>query len=47
VVPKFQESGGHLMIVYPSARNVPRKVTAFRDMLVEALTVRPLAPSGG
>jgi DNA-binding transcriptional LysR family regulator len=32
-----------LMIVYPSSGQVPRKVVAFRDFLVERLKARPLA----
>jgi DNA-binding transcriptional LysR family regulator len=33
-----------LSLVYPSSGQVPRKVTAFRDFLLERLKARPLAP---
>jgi len=35
-------SGG-MFLVYPSSGEVPRKVTAFRDFLVEWLKKSPLA----
>jgi DNA-binding transcriptional LysR family regulator len=44
VLPRYSEGAGHLMLVYPSGRNVPRKVTAFREVLTEALAARPIVP---
>jgi hypothetical protein len=37
-------ASGSFFLVYPSARKVARKVTAFRDVLLETLRLRPLAP---
>jgi DNA-binding transcriptional LysR family regulator len=43
VLPAFrQRSQGKLVVLYPSARRVPRKVTAFRDYLIQTLESRPL-----
>ena len=36
VLPEFHMRGASLYIVYPSARNVPTRVTAFRDFVIEA-----------
>jgi DNA-binding transcriptional LysR family regulator len=36
VLPAFQARGASLYVVYPSARNVPLRVTAFRDFVVDA-----------
>lgn len=47
VLPKFSESSARLFLVYPGARHVPAKVTAFRDFLLEYLALRPLAPRVG
>jgi DNA-binding transcriptional LysR family regulator len=44
VLPRWSESAGSVYFVYPRARHVPRKVTAFRDLLIETLASRPLAP---
>jgi LysR family transcriptional activator of dmlA len=36
VLPDYHARGASLYIVYPSAKNVPARVTAFRDFVVEA-----------
>jgi DNA-binding transcriptional LysR family regulator len=36
VLPEFHAPGASLYVVYPSARNVPLRVTAFRDFVVAA-----------
>ena len=35
-------AGAGIYIVYPSGKNVPRKVTAFRDLVLEWLHAHPL-----
>jgi DNA-binding transcriptional LysR family regulator len=35
--------GAGLYLVYPSSKNIPRKVTAFRDFLLDWLRTHPLA----
>lgn len=40
IVPKVERSAGSLYIVTPSARHVPAKVAAFRDLVLELLRVR-------
>ncbi len=42
VLPRFERHSGYLHIVLPAARHVPRKVTAFRDLVLELLKARPL-----
>lgn len=37
VLPKLQLPSGSVWIVHPPARNLPAKVSAFRDLVVEAL----------
>jgi DNA-binding transcriptional LysR family regulator len=34
VLPEIEMQTGSLWIVYPTRRNVPRKVTAFRELLL-------------
>lgn len=36
VLPAFHMRGASLYVVYPSAKNLPSRVTAFRDFVVEA-----------
>jgi DNA-binding transcriptional LysR family regulator len=36
VLPGFHARGATLYVVYPSTKNVPSRVTAFRDFVVEA-----------
>jgi DNA-binding transcriptional LysR family regulator len=36
VLPELHAHGASLYVVYPSSKNVPARVTAFRDFLVEA-----------
>jgi DNA-binding transcriptional LysR family regulator len=43
ILPSQTFGSTHLSIVYPSSGQVPRKVTAFRDFLLERLKARPLA----
>lgn len=40
VLPTVHRDFGSFSLVYPSSGQVPRKLTAFRDFLVEALAVR-------
>jgi DNA-binding transcriptional LysR family regulator len=40
VVPRLERPAGHLHIVTPAAKHVPRKVTAFRDLVLELLRAR-------
>jgi DNA-binding transcriptional LysR family regulator len=40
IVPGLERTGGNLYFVTPSARHVPPKVTAFRDLLLEMLKTR-------
>ena len=42
IMPGHTMGTTSLSIVYPSSGQVPRKVTAFRDFLVERLTAKPL-----
>jgi DNA-binding transcriptional LysR family regulator len=44
VLPRHERSAGFLHVVTPAAKHVPRKVTAFRDLLLELLKA-PWAPS--
>jgi DNA-binding transcriptional LysR family regulator len=37
VLPKLQLASGSVWVVHPPARNLPPKVSAFRDLVVEAL----------
>jgi DNA-binding transcriptional LysR family regulator len=40
VLPRVFHPGGNFVLLYPKARHVPRKVTAFRDFLLETLPLR-------
>ncbi len=40
ILPEYHARGATLYIVYPSARGVPARVTAFRDFVVEAFAAR-------
>lgn len=44
VLPRWVAQTGTVLLVHPSRRHVPRKVTAFRDVLLEMLRQRPLSP---
>jgi DNA-binding transcriptional LysR family regulator len=44
VLPEYHARGASLYVVYPSSKNVPARVTAFRDLVVEAFAART-APS--
>lgn len=43
IVPRFERPAGSLHIVTPAAKHVPRKVTAFRDLVLEMLKARATA----
>lgn len=43
VVPRWEQPFGNLFLVYPYTEQAPRKVTAFRDFLLEFLAERTLA----
>jgi DNA-binding transcriptional LysR family regulator len=40
VLPRHERISGHLHIVMPAAKHVPRRVTAFRDLVLELLRTR-------
>jgi DNA-binding transcriptional LysR family regulator len=40
IVPRFERAGGSIYIVTPAAKHVPRKVVAFRDLILEMLKTR-------
>lgn len=46
VLPKVERAAGHLHIVTPGARQVPAKVTAFRDLVLDVLRTRAGAVAG-
>jgi DNA-binding transcriptional LysR family regulator len=46
VLPRFERAAGHLHVVTPAAKHVPRKVTAFRDLVLELLKARGAAAAG-
>ncbi|HET9554657.1 MAG TPA: LysR substrate-binding domain-containing protein [Anaeromyxobacteraceae bacterium] len=45
VVPRYERTAGTLHIVTPAARHVARKVTAFRDLVLEHLEARARTPA--
>jgi DNA-binding transcriptional LysR family regulator len=46
ILPRHERLAGHLYIVTPAARHVPRKVTAFRDLVLDLVKARPfVAPA--
>lgn len=45
VAPRYERSAGHLHVVTPAARSAPPKVTAFRELVVELLKARAVAPA--
>lgn len=48
VLPRYTRPATALMMLYPRTQHVPKKVSAFRDFLLEYLKGRPLsAPSSG
>ncbi len=44
LLPRHVVSGGSFVLLHPKTRHVPRKVTAFRDFLLEHVEAHPLAP---
>ncbi len=46
IVPKFERPAGSLYIVTPSAKHVPGKVAAFRDLVLEMLRTRAATAPG-
>ncbi len=47
IVPRVERAAGHLFIVSPAAKHVPRKVTAFRELVLAMLGARATARGGG
>lgn len=45
IIPRHAEQHATLVLLRPKAAHVPRKVTAFRDFLVDYLTTHPVAVS--
>ncbi len=45
VLPRWETDGGWLWLVWPSTPHLARKVTAFRDFVIESLRRAPLAPA--
>jgi DNA-binding transcriptional LysR family regulator len=43
ILPRFERPAGSLHVVTPAAKHVPRKVTAFRDLVLEMLKARATA----
>jgi DNA-binding transcriptional LysR family regulator len=43
VLPRHERASGFLHVVTPAAKQVPRKVAAFRDLVAELLKLRPPA----
>jgi DNA-binding transcriptional LysR family regulator len=43
VLPRHERTAGYLHIVTPASKHVPRKVTAFRDLVLELLEARAAA----
>ncbi len=46
VLPRYERQAGHLHIVTPAAKHVPRKVTAFRDLVLDLLRTRFVVAAG-
>lgn len=46
ILPRFERVASFLYIVTPAARHVPRKVVAFRDLVLELLRTRGALASG-
>ncbi len=46
VLPELGMRGASLYVVYPSAQNVPARVTAFRDSVIEAFDAWAAARAG-
>jgi DNA-binding transcriptional LysR family regulator len=45
IVPRLERPAGYLHIVTPAAKHIPRKVTAFRELVLELLKARAI-PAG-
>ncbi len=43
IVPRFEQQAGSLWFVTPATKHLPRKVTAFRDLVLELLKARSSA----
>jgi DNA-binding transcriptional LysR family regulator len=46
ILPRFERPAGHLHVVTPAAKHVPRKVTAFRELVAEMLKAGATAAAG-
>jgi DNA-binding transcriptional LysR family regulator len=44
VLPRWNADTGKVYLVYPASKHMPLRLAAFRDILVESLRQRPLAP---
>jgi DNA-binding transcriptional LysR family regulator len=44
VLPSWELFSGTVYLVHPGRKHLPRRVTAFSEMLVEQLRQRPLLP---
>jgi len=44
VIPKFTLTSGTVYLVHAARRHLPSRLTAFRDLILEILRQRPLAP---
>ncbi len=42
VLPRHAQAGARIVLLYPVARHLPRKLTAFRDFAIEYMAARPL-----
>ncbi len=45
VLPRYERRAGYLHIVSPAAKHVPRKVTAFRDLVLDVLKAPAFLPA--
>jgi len=43
-MPRFTLGSAAVHLVRPARKHVPRRVTLFRDLVIEILQQRPLAP---
>jgi DNA-binding transcriptional LysR family regulator len=46
LLPRYSVKASGLYLVYPATRHVPRKVTAFRDLLLEVIQARTASRRG-
>jgi DNA-binding transcriptional LysR family regulator len=46
ILPRLERQAGHLHVVTPAVKHVPRKVSAFRELVLELLRTSPLSGGG-